>query len=149
MSLDGCSMLYLVAQSCPTLCDPMDCSPPGSSVHGDFPGKNTGVGSLSLLQRIFPTQGLNPGLPHCRRILYCLNQQESPFRWIKALILIKSKSILSVFSLWLVLSVYCLWNLCPHPNLLIYYMMLSSGSFIIAPFIFRATSNPSTIDCSK
>ena len=36
-----------VAQSCPTLCDPMDCSPPGSSVHGDSPGKNTGVGSIT------------------------------------------------------------------------------------------------------
>ena len=34
----------LVAHSCPTLCNPMDCSPPGSSVHGDSPGKNTGVG---------------------------------------------------------------------------------------------------------
>ena len=54
MSLDGCSMLYLVAQSCPTLCDPMDCSPPGSSVHGDFPGKNIGVGFHALLQGIFP-----------------------------------------------------------------------------------------------
>ena len=36
------------------------------------PGQNTGVGSLSFLQGIFPTQGLNPGLPHCRRILYQL-----------------------------------------------------------------------------
>ena len=54
----------LVAQSCPTLCDSMDCSPLGPSVHGDFPGKNTGVGSCSLLQGVFPTQGLNPGLPH-------------------------------------------------------------------------------------
>ena len=36
------------------------------------PGQNTGVGSLSLLQGIFPTQGLNPGLPQCRRILFCL-----------------------------------------------------------------------------
>ena len=43
-------VLYLVAQSCLTLCDPMDCSPPGSSVHGDFPGKNTGVGCHALLQ---------------------------------------------------------------------------------------------------
>ena len=42
------------------------------------PGQNTGVGSLSLLQGIFPTQGLNPGLPHCRRILYCLNHQRNP-----------------------------------------------------------------------
>ena len=47
----------LVAQSCPTLCNPMDCSPPGSSVHGDSPGKNTGVGCHALLQGIFPTQG--------------------------------------------------------------------------------------------
>ena len=41
-------------------------------------GQNTGVGSLSLLQGIFPTQGLNPGLPHCRQILYQVNHQESP-----------------------------------------------------------------------
>ena len=39
--------------------------------------KNTGVGSLSLLQRIFPTQGSNPGLPHCRWILYQLSYKES------------------------------------------------------------------------
>ena len=37
-------VLCLIAQSCLTLCDPMDCSPPGSSVHGDSPGKNSGVG---------------------------------------------------------------------------------------------------------
>ena len=54
----------LVTQSCPTLCDPIDYSPLGSSVHGDSPGKNTGVGCHSLLRGIFPTQGLNPGLPH-------------------------------------------------------------------------------------
>ena len=59
------SRLRLVAQSCPTLCDPMDCRPPGTSVHGDSPGKNTGVGCHALLQGIFPTQGLIPGLPHC------------------------------------------------------------------------------------
>ena len=41
--------LHLVAQSCPTLCDPMACSPPGSSVLGDSPGKNTGVGFHALL----------------------------------------------------------------------------------------------------
>ena len=40
-------------------------------------GQNTGVGSLSLFQGIFPTQGLNPGLPHCRRILYQLSHQGS------------------------------------------------------------------------
>ena len=48
------------------------------------PGKNTGVGSLSLLQGIFPTQGLNPGLPHCRQILYQLSQKGSPriLEWV-------------------------------------------------------------------
>ena len=42
-------------QSCPILCNPMDCSPLGSSVHGDTPGKNTGVGCHALPQGIFPT----------------------------------------------------------------------------------------------
>ena len=42
------------------------------------PGHNTGVGSLSLLQGIFPTHGSNLGLLHCRQILYCLSHQESP-----------------------------------------------------------------------
>ena len=51
-------VLCLVAQSCLTLCDPMDCSLPGSSVHGDSPGKNTGVGYQFLLQGIFQTQDL-------------------------------------------------------------------------------------------
>ena len=53
-------------------------SPPGSSVHGDSPGKNTEVGCHSHLQRIFPTQGLNPGLLHCRQILFHLKYQGSP-----------------------------------------------------------------------
>ena len=65
--------LCLVAQSCLTLCNPMDCCPPGSSVLGDSPGKNTEVGCHALLQGIFPTQGLNLGLPHCRWILYRLS----------------------------------------------------------------------------
>ena len=106
-----------VAQSCPTLSDPMDRSLPGSSVHGIFqarvlewvafpfsrgsfnagieprspalqvdslsaepPGKpkNTGVGSLSLLQGIFPTQESNQGPLHCGWILYQLCYQGSP-----------------------------------------------------------------------
>ena len=104
-----------VAQSCPTLCESMDCVLPGLSVHGIFqarvlesglpfpsPGdlpdtgieprsptlqadslpvkpqgkpKNTGVGSLSLLQWIFWTQESNWGLPHYRQILYQLSHQ--------------------------------------------------------------------------
>ena len=72
-------MLCLVTQSCPTLCAPMDCSPQGSSVHGDSPGKNTGLGCHALLQGIFPTQGSNPGLLHCRQILCQLSYQGSPW----------------------------------------------------------------------
>ena len=63
----------LVTQSCLTLCDPVDCSPLSSSVHGDSPGKNTGMGSYALLQGVFPNQGLNPSLLHCRQILSCLS----------------------------------------------------------------------------
>ena len=48
---------------------------PCFSVHGDSPGENTEVGSLSLLQGTFPTQGLNPSLPRCRWILYQLSYQ--------------------------------------------------------------------------
>ena len=112
-----CVCVCVCAQSCPTLCDPMDCSPPGSTVHGilqarilewvaislskgssqlrdwaqvsrtagrvfttEPPGnpKNTGVGSLSLLQGIFPTPELNRGLTHCRWTLYRLIYRESP-----------------------------------------------------------------------
>ena len=68
--------LFVFAQ---TLCNVMDFSPSGSSL-----GKNTGVGCHALLQGIFPTQELNPGLPHCRRIFYCLNHQGSPriLEWV-------------------------------------------------------------------
>ena len=110
-------MYMNVAQSCPTLCDPVDCSLPGSlsmelsrpeywsrsllPFPGDLPflrlkprspplqadslpceppgkPKNTGVGSLSLLQQIFLTQDSKWGLLHCRQILYQLNYQGSP-----------------------------------------------------------------------
>ena len=67
----------LVAKLCPTLYNSIDCSLPGSSVHGDSPGKNTGVGCHALLQGIFPTQGSNPGLLDCRQILYHLSHQGS------------------------------------------------------------------------
>ena len=70
--------LCIVAQSCLTLCDPMDCSLPGSSVHGDSPGKNSGVGCHALLQGIVPTQGSNPCLLYGTQILYRLSHHESP-----------------------------------------------------------------------
>ena len=68
----------LVAQLCLTICSPVDCSLPGSSVHGIFPGKNTRVGCHSLRQMIFLTQGSNPSLLPCRQILYHLSHQGSP-----------------------------------------------------------------------
>ena len=69
------AVLCLVAQSCLNLCNAMDCNPPGSSVRGDSPGQNTGVGYHALLQEICPTQGTHPGVLHCRRILYQLRHQ--------------------------------------------------------------------------
>ena len=58
----------------------MGCSLPGSSVHRDPLAKNTGVGCHALLQRSLPNRGSNPGLQHCRWILYLLSYQGSP-RW--------------------------------------------------------------------
>ena len=68
-------MKVKVAQLCPALCNPMD-----YTVHGIL--QNTGVGSL--LQGIFPTQGSNPGLPHCRWILCKLSHKGSPriLEWV-------------------------------------------------------------------
>ena len=68
-----CAQLLICVQ----LCHPMNLSLPGSAVHGDSSDKNTGVGCHVLLQGIFPTQGLNPGLTHCRQILYQLSHQGS------------------------------------------------------------------------
>ena len=64
----------LESESCSVVSDSLQ--PPYSPWNS--PGQNTGVGSRSLLQGIFPTQGLNPGLLHCRQILYQLSHQGSP-----------------------------------------------------------------------
>ena len=72
-----CAVLCLISRLCLTLRKPVDCSPPGSSVRGDSPGKNTGVGCHALLQRIFPPQGSNPGPRQCRRLLYHPSHQGS------------------------------------------------------------------------
>ena len=90
------AVLCLVTQSCPTLCSPMNCSPPGSSVHGDSPGKNTGGGSHALLQGIFPTQESNWDLLHCRQILYQLSYQGSLIFTIKAAYSLAHKDMLLV-----------------------------------------------------
>ena len=78
-------MCVLIAQSCLTLCSPMD-SPARIPCPWNSPGKNTGVVCHSLLQGIFLTQGSNPGLLHCRQILYHLSYPGSKyfiyFYWI-------------------------------------------------------------------
>ena len=60
------AMCCVFSQSCLTLCDPMDCSPPGSSVHGDSPGKNAGVGCMPS-SRDLPIQGMEPRSPTLQR----------------------------------------------------------------------------------
>ena len=96
-----------VAQSCPTLCDPMDCNPPGSSVHGDSPGKNAEVGCHALLQGIFLAQGLNQGLLHCRQILYQLSHKGSTYPLTLAIVLTPASSVSPIHS-FLYYAVLCL-----------------------------------------
>ena len=69
-----------VTQSCPTICEPMGCSPPGPRLlcPWDSPDKNTEVSCHSLLQGVFLTQRQNPGLLHCRQILDHLSHRQSP-----------------------------------------------------------------------
>ena len=69
-------MLCLVIQLCLTLCNPIDCCPPGSR-------QEHWSGLPSFLQGIFPTQGSNLGLLHCRWILYQLSYQGSPRKLLK------------------------------------------------------------------
>ena len=68
-------MLCLFTQ---TLCDPIDYSPPSSSVHGILQARILEWVAISSSRGIFPTQGSNPGLLHCRQILYHLSHQETP-----------------------------------------------------------------------
>ena len=58
-----------VVQSCLTLCDPVDCSPPGSSIHGILQARILEWVAISFSRGIFLTQGSNPGLLHCRQML--------------------------------------------------------------------------------
>ena len=75
VTLQRVRVTVLIVQSCPTLRNPMDHSPPGSSVQEILQVR---MGSHALLQGIFRTQGSNPSLLHCRRILYRLSHQGSP-----------------------------------------------------------------------
>ena len=74
-----CVCVYVcvcVCEGCSVMSSPLQ--PHGLYSPWHSPGQNTGVGSLSLLQGIFPTQGSNPGLPNCRQVLYQLSHQGSP-----------------------------------------------------------------------
>ena len=88
-------------QSCPTLCDPTDCSPPGSSPW-DSPGKNPGVGCHALLQGIFPIQESNPCLLcllHYRQILYPQSHLGSPLNCYTPSLLTNIPQFCSFFQL--------------------------------------------------
>ena len=116
------------AHSCLTLCSPMDCNPPRSSVHGDSQGKNTGMGCYALLQGIFPTQGLNPGLLPCRQILYHVSPQGSPRKKIylsKTMIRAKFEVTIIPFLAFFLLSVLFFDCLLVPPSGGTVYMLVS------------------------
>ena len=77
---DFMCVMYLVTQLCLTPWDPMDCSLPDSSVQ-DFSAKNTAVGCHALLQGIFPTKKMNPGLPHCRIFFFFYHLSHQGSLW--------------------------------------------------------------------
>ena len=88
----------------------------------DFPGKSTGVGCHFLLQRIFPTQGLNPGLPHCRQTLYHLSHQGTWYKhhakWTKGLDGNSSRQE---------------WNRLPLllPEIQQYFLVINNSQFVV------------------
>ena len=93
--------LYLFSESCSVLSNPLQ--PHGLYNPWNSPGQNTGVGSLSLLQGIFTTQGSNPHLPRCRQILYQLSNKESPgiLEWY-------------LFKCWIIIHSCLAGKLCSH-----------------------------------
>ena len=87
----------LVVQSCPTLCNPMDCSSLGSSIHEILQARILELDCHSLLQGSFPTQGSNLGLLHYRQILYGLSHTGKQLIAFIILIYIKNKINLTYF----------------------------------------------------
>ena len=75
---------WLVTQSCPTVCDPMDCSPPGSSVHGILQARRLEWVALPFSRGSAQPRDGTQGLPHCRQILYQLSHKGSPriLEWV-------------------------------------------------------------------
>ena len=85
----------LVDQSCLTLCDLMDRNPPVSSVHGIFQARTQELVAIPFSRGIFPTQGLNPGLLHCRQIHTVWSTREAPVMYTEVHYLFKSVSLFS------------------------------------------------------
>ena len=110
--------------NCPTLCDPVDCSPLRLLCPWDTPGKNTGVDCHFLLQMIFPTQGLNLGLLHCRQTLYPLSHRGSPFTPISNYMLFYGNFNSEIFSLFLFLC--SITVICLDVNL---FLFISPGKY--------------------
>ena len=82
-----------------TLCNPMVCSLSGSSFHGIFQARVLKWVAISFFRGIFLTQGLNPGLPHCRQMLYCLSHQGSLWNWLSKLLYIHPVEYYGVFAI--------------------------------------------------
>ena len=88
-AISACMCTCLVAQLCPTLCNAIDGSLPGSSIHGILQVRIMEWVCHFLLQGIFQPQGSNAGLLHCRWILYPLSYQGSPTQVLRILLLLK------------------------------------------------------------
>ena len=112
--------------------------PHGLHSSWNSPDQNTGVGSLSLLQVIFPTQELNPGLPHCRWILYQLSHRGSPriLEWVPYSFSSESSQPRNqtgvscitggFFTSWVIRGAPCLWERIHFPHFWVYEDFLDS-----------------------
>ena len=112
--------------------------PHGLHSSWNSPDQNTGVGSLSLFQVIFPTQELNPGLPHCRWILYQLSHRGSPriLEWVPYPFSSESSRprnrtgvsciTRGFFTSWVIRGAPCLWERIHFPHFWVYEDFLDS-----------------------
>ena len=126
------------AQLCPTFCDSVDCSLPGSSCPWDSSGKNTGVCCHFLLQKIFPTQRSNPGLLHCEADSLPLSHLGSPDSFIQfssyaqsCLTLCNSMDCstpasLSITNSWSLLKLMSIESVMPSNHLILFSSCLQS-----------------------
>ena len=114
----------------------MDCGLPGSSVHGVFPGKNIRVTCCAFHQGIFPTQGLNPGLPHCSQTLVSLIF----FQGISSL----SFSIVSLYFFVLIAEEGFLISPCYSLELYIQMLVSFLSSLPFLSLLFTATCKASS-----